>query len=447
MNLLLRKDFSKKIAILAYPVVLGMVSRTIMNLVDAAMVGRLGAAPLAAVGMGGHLTMLTVYSFGTFNIGVQALTSRRFGEGRKDLCGHIFSSNLILIFIIGTIGSIGGYFIVPKIFTFLSADPEVTVLGQRYVAIRLLEFLSFSLIGLCRGFFDGIGNTRVYMRAMIIMNGLNIVLNYLLIFGKFGFPELGVTGAALGSMISTILGSIVMLAHSLTKKMKMEYSLFRSFKPDIELLKSLIKLNLPELIRVFLGYGSFLVFLKILGTISTTVLAAGNVCIAIMSLSYMPGYGIGTAAATFVGQSLGRKEPDLAEKYGWEAVKLGEILMCSVGIMFFFLPGPIMRIFTSDPEIVKYGIVNLRVIAFVQAFDAVAMILACCLQGSGMTRFVMTAEIIIAWGVYLPVSYVFGIIFGWGNFGVWLGLAVYIMLYGITMGLKFHQGKWKTVKI
>ncbi|MFC1564151.1 MATE family efflux transporter [candidate division KSB1 bacterium] len=443
MNLLLEKEYTKKVALLAYPIVLGMLSRTIMSLVDAAMVGRLGAVELAAVGLGGHISMLTVYSFGVFNIGIQALISRRYGEGRKEQCGYIVNNILVFITIIGLAGSVLGYFFGPGILYLLADDPEVYNVGKSYVAIRFIEFLSFTVIGIYRGFFDGIGNTKVYMRAMIVMNGMNIILNYLLIFGKFGFPRLEVPGAALGSMISSYAGAFIMISHSLRKGLKKEYQLYNKISTDLSIMKKLYSLNFPEMTRVFLSYGGFLIFLKILGMISTVVLAAGNVCIAIMGFSFMPGYGIGSASATLVGQNLGAKRPDLAEKYGWEAVKLGVIVMSTMGLLFILIPGQIMRIFTIDPEIIREGIIGLRIIGFVQFFDAFGMVLAVSLQGCGMTKFVMKVDIMTVWLIFLPLSYFLGIQLAYGTFGAWLSLAIYIAVFGTVMTLTFRKGYWK----
>ncbi|MCP4725235.1 MAG: MATE family efflux transporter [bacterium] len=444
MNLFLEKEYAQKVALIAYPVVLGMISRTIMSLVDAAMVGRLGAVELAAVGLGGHISMLTVYSFGVFNIGIQALISRRFGEGRKQRCGYIVNNILVFITIIGLSGSILGYFFGPGILYVLADDPAVYNVGKSYVAIRFIEFLSFTVIGIYRGFFDGIGNTKVYMKAMIVMNGMNIVLNYVLIFGNFGFPRLEVPGAAIGSMLSSYAGALVMIFHSLKKDLRKEYGLYNKIATDFSIMKKLYTLNFPEMTRVFLGYGGFLIFLKILGMISTVVLAAGNVCIAIMGFSFMPGYGIGTASATLVGQSLGAKKPDIAEKYGWEAVKIGVIVMSFMGFLFILVPDHIMRIFTVDADIIREGIIALRIIGFVQFFDAFGMVIAVSLQGCGMTKFVMKVETAVVWLLFIPLSYVLGIKLGFGTFGAWLSLAVYIAVFGIVMTITFKRGSWKT---
>lgn len=447
MKLFDKHPLFKEVTKLALPVAMGMAARTVMNLVDTAMVGRLGAASLAAAGLGGHISTLYVYSFASFNVGIQALAARRYGEKNEEQCGHVINGAIYFILLIGIIGTVLGYFIIPSVFPLLSSDPEVISLGKMYVAIRLLEFFPFAAIGVFRGFFDGVGDTKIYMKSMIIMNGLNIVLNYLLIFGKFGFPELGVKGAAIGSVVSTFAGVVVMLYYAVQHKYRDRYSLFHSLKPDLELMKRLYKLNFPQMMQVFLAYSGFLVFLKMHGLISTVVLAAGNICIAIMSLSYMPGYGIGIAAGTLLSQSLGANKPKLAENYGWEAVKLGIGFMGAMGLVFLFIPDAVMRIFTLDPEIIREGAIALRIIGLLQSIDACGMILGNCLQSAGMTKFVMLADVGINWFIFLPLTYVLAISFKMGIFGAWLALGVYMVIYGCTMLIAFAKGKWKKVKI
>ena len=444
MKILPQKELSQRVIALAYPVVLGMIARTTMNIVDAAMVGRLGAASLAATALGAHIVLVATYSFGTINVGVQAITSRRFGENKFILCGRTLNKSLLILALIGLIASFVGFTYGRSMLSLIADDPEVYNLGEFYVTIRFLEILPFLLIGVYRGFFDGIGITKVNMQSMIIMNLLNVVLNYLLIYGKFGFPRLEVSGAGIASMISSYLGLTVMIAHSSLPKYRKKYELYKRIIPDFNLIGRLTKLSAPVMIQTFLVFSGFLAFLKIFSMMGTIELAATNVCIAIMSLSFMPAVGMGVAAATLVGQSLGAKRADLAEKYGWESVKLGSMLMGSFGIVFLSIPGLIMKIFTVDPLIIREGVIALRIVGMVQFIDAFGIILMHCLQSAGMTRYVMITEISINWGIFLPLAYILGIVLDMGTFGAWLSLAVYILIFGIIMTLTFIKGNWKT---
>lgn len=441
------KEYYPLVITLAYPVVLGMISRTIMSLVDVAMVGRLGAVSLAATGLGAHIVLLVTHSYGSLNVGIQTLTSRRYGEFDFKSCGRNLNGTLIVLAVIGAIISSAGYFSGPVITRFIVNDAEVARLGSSYVSIRFLEVFSFGLIALYRGFFDGIGKTKINMQSMVVINALNIVLNYCLIFGNWGFPRLEVTGAALASAISTYVGIGIMVFHSLLGKYRTKYGLYDHIAPEAPLLKKLVKLSTPVVLQEFFTIAGFLLFLKILSMIGTVELAASTVCISIMSMSFMPGYGLGTAAATLIGQNLGAKRADLAERYGWESVKLGVIVMGSMGVAFILLPQTIMKIFSSDTMIIQTGTDILRLVGFVQFIDAFGIVLNSCLWGAGMTRFVMIAEIVVNWGVFLPVAYLLGITLGYGVLGAWLSLALYMLLIGVIMTITFVRGTWKKIAL
>lgn len=432
---------------LAYPVVIGMSARTVMNLVDAAMVGRLGVAQLAATGLSINIIIVFMFSFGAINVGIQAITARRYGEEYFEQCGNTFNRTLLFVAVVGCIFSIAGYFWGPCLLKSFTNDPEVFIQGKRYISIRFLELFAFFLGGVFRGFFDGIGKTSINMQSMVVMNAVNIVLNYLLIFGKFGFPRLEVTGAAIASAISSYIGLSIMIGHSLRLLHRRKYGLYKTYWIDFSLIARLFRLSSPVMVQNFLANIGFLFFLKLVGMMSTVGLAASNVCIAIMSVSFMPGYGIGVAASTMLGQKLGAKRADLAERFGWESLKLGVAVMGSIGLIFISIPEPIMKIFTQDSHIIKEGIIALRILGMVEFFDACGIVFGCCLQSAGMTKFVMTVDIIINLGIFLPLTYLLGIKLDFGTAGAWFSLAVYLFLYGIVMGMTFIGGKWKKVVI
>jgi len=447
MNILPGKDYFRSVINLSYPVVLGMMARTVMGLVDVIMVGQLGVAQLAATGLAFHLVLLFVYSFGTFNVGVQALTSRRYGEQKYEQCGSVINGTMLFIALIGLIGSVAGYIYSPALFHYLTDDPKVYEYGSVYVRIRFLEMFAMSFLGLNRGFFDGIGKTTVYMKSMIVMNALNIILNYMLIYGKFGMPRLEVTGAALGSMISSYAGAIIFTSFGFYRDIRRRFGLYSSLKPDFIIIKRLFRLSVPVMFQTVIIFAGFLTFLKIVGMISTVALAASNVCMNIISVSFMPGFGLGIAAATFVGQNLGAKKPDLAEQMASEAVKLGVLFMGFLGIIFLIVPGPILRLFTPDREIIMEGIVLLRIIGVVQFIDAVGIILSNVLRGAGMTMFVMLADIGCIWGLFVPATYILGILFGLNSAGAWIAMALYVLVFAVIMLLAFKKGTWKVIEI
>ena len=442
-----QKEFIFTILKIAYPVVLGMMARTFMNIVDTAMVGRLGQEAVAAAGLASLVIWIIVSSFIALSTAVQATVSRRFGEGRLHACGRVVNTILIISIGVGIVLAWLGYSYGARIFPFLVSDPVVINHGSGYLKIRFLECFSFLIIMLFRGFFNGIGHTRVYMVVMFVSNAMNVILNYLLIFGHFGFPRLEVMGAGVASTISSYLGLAIIFGYALLSKYRKPYHILRLSDFHPKLLVDIGRLCWPVALRLILVHASFTVFLKIMGMVGTAELAASNIVIAITSLSWMPGHGVGVASATMVGQSMGRGKPDDAEKYGWESVKLGIIFMGFFGALFFVIPAPFLWIFTQDPRVIELGTIALRILAAIQFIDAVGIILSESLEGAGMVRYVMRTEIMISWLYFVPASFLFSVTLGWGIAGGWFSLAGYALLFAFSMSYKFREGSWKSVKV
>jgi Na+-driven multidrug efflux pump len=213
------------------------------------------------------------------------------------------------------------------------------------------------------------------------------------------------------------------------------------------LLKNVGVIAWPVATRMMLVHLSFTFFLKMMGMVGTAELAASNIVIAIASLAWMPGYGFGVASAALIGQSLGAGKPDDAEQYGWESVKIGLLVMGCLGVLFFLIPQPFMWIFTDDPGVIALGSTALRILAIIQFIDAVGIILSESLEGAGMVRFVMFAEIMVSWLYFLPSVYFLALRMKLGIVGGWLSLAGYIFIFAVIIGYRFKEGSWKTIQV
>ena len=374
------RDISKTILRLSYPIMIGMMSRTLLSFTDTIMAGRLGAAAIASVGLGSVTAWILIFTFFSLGSGTQIMISRKFGEGNMRECGAVLQAASFFSVIISLFAVLLVFMVIDKIFFYVAKDPLVYNLGSVYVKIRIFEIFSFTIITVFSGFFNGIGNMKIPMRVMIVVNLLNIVLNYLLIFGKFGFPRLEVTGAALGSTISTYAGAVVVIMISLRGKYSREFAYFRKFEIRTDIIKSLVRLAYPTAVKNFLILTGYTLFLKYIGLIGTKELAASNICLTIANLSWMPGVGIGTAATTLVGRSLGAGKSGLAERYGWESMKISVLIMGSIGVLFFAFPQWILSVFTNDTEVIQKGIVILMILGAVQFFDAVGIVLSAVLE-------------------------------------------------------------------
>lgn len=446
-RLALNAEDSRHVIRLAYPVVLGMTSFTLLSVVDTAMLGRLGPAPLAAAGIAGVLFFAVVFSLAGIGIGVQTLTARRFGEGSHAECGAVTNAGLTLALAFGIPVSLAAPWLGRFLSPILSGDANVVALGGQYLHYRFLGSAFMLTNWVLRGFFAGIGETRHQMVASIVTTAANILLDYGLIFGKLGLPKMGIRGAAIASSIAIGAGTLYLAAVALSAGHRNRFALLRRPFFVRRWMRPIVRLSLPVIAQRITANGSWFVFFWVVSRIGTVELAATNVIRSIYHLTIMLGVGLGTAAAALVGQRLGSEDPQRAERLGWEATKLAALSMGAVGLLFFVIPGPILQIYTSDPAVIAVGKTPLFLLGFVQAFAGIALVLSQSLQGAGNTRFVMAAELAICGTLYLPVVYVLGMHTRLGLIGAWTGEFIYWTVLAAIMSWKFARGRWKRILV
>lgn len=440
------KGLSREIFELALPVTVGMISHTVLNIVDTAMVGRLGDLALAAVGLGSFFILVSVLVFGSLSVGTQALTSRRLGEGRRGEFPRIFASSSALALIIGASASIAGYLLSPAIFSVLSTDPAVIETGTPYMSIRFIGMFAMVTIFTLRGFVFGMARVRIDMVVSIFINLLNIVLNWLLIFGNLGLPRLEVRGAAIASTVSTVLGLLLYMAILSARVLRKRAGEGPGLSVDRGMMSAILRISAPRAVQSMSVVG-FLVFLSLVGRIGVEQLAISNIIFKAFNLSFMVGMSIGAASATLVGRSLGQGRRDSAERYGWRSAALGAALMGIIGMLFMFFPRWIMGLFTSSAGTIERGVVPFRLLGAFQFVDGIGIVLSRTLQGAGSTMFVMISEIVCVWGFMIPFSWVAIEVFGGGLLSAWWGMFIYIVVFAGMMSWKFREGGWKEIDI
>ncbi len=438
---------ARRVAHLAYPVALGMISITLLSVVDTAMLGHLGSLPLAAAGISGVGYFALVFSLSGIGVGVQTLTSRRFGETVYVQCGRVLNAGLILAVILGVPFVIGGAAIAHVLSPLLSQEGDVVSLGEVYLRYRFLGAVFLLINMVYRGFFNGLGDTKQQMTSAIVVTVANILLDYALIFGHFGLPRMGIAGAAIASTIATGLGTAYFGIVSITRNYWTEYRPYRDLRQALPHVGPIMHLSLPVIGQRLISNGSFFVFFSIVARIGTLELAASNVIRSVLGLSIMPAIGIGVAASTLVGQNLGAKQPSESEAFAWESVKLAGYLMAVIGLLFAAFPKLIFMIYTGDPAVIAIGRAPLIYLGLTQAFGGISLTLEQSLQGAGNTRYVMLAEIGVCLLLYLPVAYLFGVHLQFGLTGAWLGELIYWSSLAALMSWKFRAGGWKEIRV
>lgn len=437
---------SRDVLRLAAPVTLGMLTFTLLSIVDTAMLGRLGSTPLAAAGVAGVLFFAVVFPISSMSVGTQTLVARRFGEGHHDLCGQVLNTGLVLCLALGIPLVVAAPWLARILAPISSNDPQVVEAGAAYLQYRFLgsPFMLFNFVS--RGFFAGIGKTKHQLIGSIFVTLTNIALDYVLIFGKAGFPKLGVQGAAIASSIALGVGSLYYLLVLTFTVYRSQYGALRSPWFAARWLRPMVRLSSPILAQRVLSNGAWAIFFIIIAHIGTVESAATNVIRSIYHLSIMIAVGFGVAAGALIGQNLGANNPERAEQLAWEAVKLTTYAMFVIGILFFALPGYVFGIYTADAVVIATGRLPLMLLGFVQVFAGFALVLSQSLQGAGNTRYVMLVELACV-ALYLPVVYVLGRLTPLGLVGAWTGEYIYWIVLSVAMVWKFRTGTWKTIKL
>ncbi len=295
----------KTIFKLALPIMGGMVSQNVMNLVDTAMVGRLSMAALAAVGLSSFAGFMAQAFIMGLSSGVQAMAARRLGQGREDEMAVPLNGGLLLALALGIPMTVVLFLIAPAVYPYLNSDPEVIREGVPYLQARLCAITAVGMNFAFRGYFNGVNLSRIYLRSLLTMHACNLVLNYGLIFGELGMPEMGATGAGIGTAIATYIGTATYFVMAMRFARKAG---FLRGMPDRKTLSAMLELAIPSGVRqVFFAAGLTALF-WIIGRVGTTALAASNIMVNLMLVAILPGLGLGMAAASLVGQALGRKQ-------------------------------------------------------------------------------------------------------------------------------------------
>ncbi len=445
MRSLLRGNY-REVWILAFPAILTMMSQTVMSLVDMWMVGRLGTAELAAVGLAGTLVWCIFSFFNGTVSSVNTFVAQYYGAGEHEKCSSNTWQGLFLTVLFGVILAVIGYWS-GLFFDLMRPSPQVRQLGMAYTRIRMMGGGFFVAYLTLSCFFRGIGNTKTPMKAVIVANLVNILFDWILIFGKFGFPRLEVRGAAIATVFANVVAAVWLLSIFLTRRYDAIFRSRRTIRLHWPEMQRMLRIGTPIGVQYFLDMGSFLVFAAMIGRMGDVQLAASNISIRLLSLSFLPAFGISIAATSLVGQYIGRKDPDRAILSGYTAIKMGLFYSASIAVIFLFLRERLIGLFDDSAEVLLYGSRILLLAAVFQLFDAVGIVSSGGLRGAGDTRWIMIVGVSYAWLLFVPLALLFGYTLGMGVVGAWGGATIYIIIFGLTLFWRFWSKKWMTIKI
>ena len=423
---------------LASPIMAGMVSQNVLNLVDTAFVGRLGETSLAAVGMGGFANWLTISLLIGLGAGVQAITSRRFGERDDEQVATGLNAALIVSFAAGIPLAIAGIAASPWMFKILVNDAAVQAVGSPYLAARFLAVPFVAANFAFRGFWNGTNRPTVYMGTLVCMHVVNIVLDYGLIFGNLGMPELGATGAGYATSISIIVGTAVYFVLGVRRGRPQGFGVLRGVFPVIG---RLLRLSVPACFQQFTFSGGFVVFFIIAGRIGTQELAASNVILNLLLVCILPGLGLGLAGASLVGQALGRGDKEDARRWGREVLLIGFLATGGLGLVLALGAETWLTLFMpTSPETVAMAVAPLMLVGFTQWIEPV--VVNNLLTGVGDTVAVLIISLVSQWLIFLPVAYLVAVVLQGGLVALWASMVLYRALSLTASLIRFQRGAW-----
>lgn len=447
------KQMRRNILSLAWPAILRLFLQSIVGVVDVIMIGQLGAAAIASVDIGNRIVFVLIGSLMSLSIGSTAMVAHYVGAGNKEKANHIMWQSLMSGFLAALILAFLGYLFSEEILKLMmilmeEADQFIINEGSIYLKIVLTSMIFALPMMVINAILQGIGDMKTPLFIMFITNIINVLLNYLLIFGISFFPALGVTGAAIGTAIGRLVGFIIGLGVLIRGDIdiKLDWKQL-NWKIDWETIKNILKIGIPAAVEQFARQSSQIIYTALVAGLGTITIAANAVAMNVTTLSFMPGFGFGMAATTLIGQSLGAGKKDLAENYGKQSTYLTVVLMALASIVMFIWIQPIIHLYTDEPGVIKMATSALRIFLFFQPVFGLFMVLAGALRGAGDTKWVMFFTIIGNWGVRLIVSLIFAFYFKLGLNGFWLAMGIDVIVRAGLIVWRFLSGKWKDLKV
>ena len=436
----------RAIFMLSIPMILEMLMESIFALVDILYVSQVSVNAVATIGLTESvITLVYAVAIG-LSMAATAIVARRVGE--KDLIGASQAAVQVIFLgvLVSVIVSVVGIFYAKEILALMGAEPDLIAEGHGYTQVLLGGNVTIMLLFLINAIFRGAGNASVAMWTLILSNGLNIILDPMFIFGFGPIPAYGVEGAAIATTIgrgTAVVFQLVILFYGYSKiKVRVKDLVVRT-----TVMLNLIKVTLGGIGQFLIGTSSWVFLMRIMSEFGSEVLAGYTIAIRVMMFTLMPAWGMSNAAATLVGQNLGAKQPDRAEKSVWKTGKYNAIFMGLVSLVYLIFAPQIISMFNTTPDVVKYGSLCLRIIAAGYIFFGYGMVVIQSFNGAGDTKTPTYINFVCFWLFQLPFAYLVAVTLDFGPEGVFWAITFAEILIAIIGIIWFKKGKWKAVQV
>ena len=432
---------------IAWPAITHMFLVTLMFLVGRVMVGRYSPTALASLQISGTLVWSTYSIFTAFSAGTLAVVARSIGAGDRAEAARAARSSLLFAALLGVVVTVpirlANGSLLHALFPHASAEVLADASAYLHIVLPCLPLAFIEAIAAAT--LQGAGNTRAPLYVATVGNIVNVALSYVLIFGRFGFPELGVRGAAVGHAATMTIEGVLLAAVLVSKNSPLP---LRARGPgDAAALRRVLRVAWPAFGEKTLYHAGYLGFISIIGLLGTAAMAANQALLAVEAICFLSADGFGVAAAAVIAQKLGANRPGEATRAGWLAAGMSVALATTIGLTLALAPHLLMKTFTTDPAIIALGSKTLYVAAIAQPFMAYAMVKGMALRGAGATRTVLISTCVGALVVRVAATYLFAITLGLGLVGVWLGSTADWVVRSGLLGAAYASGRWRKTRV
>jgi len=439
-------SLNRAIFLLAVPMVLEMVLESLFAVVDVFWVAHLGADAVATVGLTESMLSLVFAVAMGLSLSTTAMVARRIGE--KDPADAAVAAVQAIFLGLGVSLAIGipCFLLAPRLLRLMGASPEIVTLGSSYTRIALGGSGVVLMLFLNNAIFRGAGDAAIAMRLLWVSNIINLVLDPCFIFGLGPFPRLGVTGAALATLTGRSIGMVYQFYRLLrgTERIRI---LHRQIRLNMAVLWRLTRVSATGVLQFAIAHTSWIGLVRIISTFGDTALAGYTIAIRVVIFVLLPSWGLSNAAATLVGQNLGAKQPERAEKSVWRTGIYNMLFLGIIGVLFVLFANPVIRGFTSDPEVIRQGAACLRIISYGNIGYAYLMVTLQAFNGAGDT---VTPTIVYFFGFWLleiPLAYWLAIPVGFRANGAYIAIVIAEGAIAVVSIILFKRGRWKQQQI
>lgn len=434
------------LAYLAAPMLINAILQNIQSLIDLFWVGRLGPHAVAAVATGGTVIMVLFPLLMGLSTGTVALVARAIGGGRHEDAGAAAGQSLTMALMLGGLSGLVGWILAPFLVRLLGAEHDVAGPATEYLRIALLGSFTVFVLFIGSSALQGAGDTVRPMYIMAAANAVNIVLDPLLIFGPGPFPALGVSGAALATVIAQTVAAALVLRILCRAGGHLRVRA-ADWRPRWLLAWRIARIGIPGAAQMFSRSLMSAVMLRIVATSGGLAVAAYGVGLRLHMIILMPAFALGGAAATIVGQNLGAEKPDRASAGAWLATAVDAAFMAFAAVLVVIFAPVVIRAFSPDPQVVEIGAAYLRTVSPFYVFAALGIVLGRSLNGAGDAMSPMVITVITLWALQVPLAIWFSRMWSVPTQGIWWSIAIAITVQGIITTAWFQTGRWKTREV